>query len=85
MLGSFFSNKQKFLAKIPECDRDPGNTHKLLGIPWSLPDDTLSISFPQEDKDEWTRREIFSSLASIFDPMGLVDPARLSAKYFLRL
>ena len=48
MLGSFFNNEQKFLTKIP--DRDPGNTHKLLWIPWLLPDDTLSISFPQETK-----------------------------------
>ena len=36
------------------------------------------------NKDEWTRREMLSSLASIFDPMGLVDPARLSAKHFFQ-
>ena len=80
----FFSNETEFLEKIPECDRDPGTSHKLLGIPWTLPEDSISISFPQEDKDEWTRRDILSALASIFDPMGHVDPSRLLAKHFFQ-
>ena len=74
------------MAFIPEVDRADQTNLKVLGICWSLSNDTLSIPGLSDDKFEnvFTKREILKVVASIFDPLGYFSPTILLAKLFLQ-
>ena len=52
---------------------------KMLGMVWNKRDDTLGVTFP-EPCEQVTKRGILRSLASVFDPLGLVSPLILIGK-----
>ena len=53
---------------------------KMLGMAWNKIDDTFGITFP-EPFEQVTKRGILRSLASVFDPLGLVSPVTLTGKF----
>ena len=58
---------------------------KVLGIPWDNKRDTLEFDLGQVSKEigktsQPTKRGILSTLASLFDPHGLVSPVAVLAK-----
>jgi hypothetical protein len=56
---------------------------KLLGLPWDKENDNLRIEFPQVETEP-TKRGVLSTLAKVYDPLGLVSPTTLSGKLILR-
>ncbi|KAF8371407.1 hypothetical protein PRIPAC_77836 [Pristionchus pacificus] len=80
-LRDYASNSTSFIQSITESDRAPLGDQKLLGIVWNPSTDALSIripSFPRHKTE--TKRTMLSSNASIFDPVGLLQPLTLQAK-----
>ena len=59
------------------------NESKILGLPWDKAKDTLKVVYPQEYGDV-TKRGILTSLAKIYDPLGLVSPTTLIGKLVYR-
>jgi hypothetical protein len=59
---------------------------KVLGLEWNLESDTLSYRSAKMlcHSLHATKREILKYIASIFDPLGLISPVILDAKYFLQ-
>jgi len=58
---------------------------KTLGINWNLEDDTLRFENSFSKLDEpFTKRTLLSSIARLFDPLGLLGPIILSAKLIMQ-
>ena len=61
---------------------------KVLGLPWKLASDeleiNLNIGIVSEVDDRVTKRTVLSSLAKVFDPLGLVSPVVAKAKSFFQ-
>lgn len=61
---------------------------KFLGIPWNLCTDTLSV--PTENalkklhSSQPTKRLLLSTVACIFDPIGILSPTTINAKVLLQ-
>ena len=55
----------------------------LLGLGWDKKKDVLSVNFPTEEVRP-TKRGVFSKLAKVFNPLGLVLPATLEGKVIYR-
>ena len=57
---------------------------KVLGLPWNCEEDTLHFNFVHVvDKAKGltaTKRNLLSLLASLFDPLGIVSPVKVSMK-----
>ena len=56
---------------------------RALGVAWEVENDVLKFNVRFEEKPS-TRRGILSTVASLFDPLGLVAPALLDAKLVKR-
>eukprot|EP00794_Sanderia_malayensis_P013528 gene13528-biopygen10795 len=60
-----------------------GSETKLLGIKWDKANDELAVIFPASES-EATKRIVLRTMAKIYDPMGIVSPALLTAKVIFR-
>ena len=70
---------------IPECKWQHGEIYTALGVHWSLADDCFRVQVPPTVIDSRiTRRSVLSSIARIFDPLGLVSPVTINAKIFMQ-
>ena len=56
---------------------------KLLGLGWNESEDTIFISFEKKDSEP-TKRGVLQTLASIYDPLGIVSPVTLMGKIIFR-
>ena len=56
---------------------------KILGIHWSDNEDILSIEIPKS-KGKYTKRNILSHLAPIYDPLEFISPVHLLGKILYR-
>jgi len=84
-LREFISNCTEFNEGIPVEDRLEKNKPKILGIPWDIEKDKISLIFPPtEVNTKINKRVVLKQLASIFDPLGIVSPGLLSAKLFFQ-
>nr|XP_039251003.1 uncharacterized protein LOC120328550 [Styela clava] len=93
-LHKFISNNCEVLESIPEDERakdiktldvtvDPLPIERTLGIVWCIESD--DFQFKIEIKDlPFTRRNILSSVSSIFDPVGFLAPVVLRGKMILQ-
>ena len=68
-------------SKVSVDFSEPIN-ERSLGVNWHVNDDQFfySVNPPQEI---YTRRKVLSTVASVFDPMGLVSPFVLLGKQIL--
>ena len=57
---------------------------KILGLPRSKVDDTLSVQFPREEIKTPTKQETLRKLAKIYDPLGLAALITLQGKFIYR-
>ena len=55
----------------------------MLGLKWYKVKDIVTINFPKDDHPV-TRQGIFTKLAKIYDPLGLVSPPTLEGKLVYR-
>ena len=81
---------------IPECERTAGVSEvkirpdkdlpveRTLGVQWNVEHDFFSFSLEPKDKP-CTRRGILSTVASVFDPLGLLAPFVLIGKSILQI
>ena len=64
--------------------KDMGGKTKVLGIGWDTNRDTLEFDLSKVGDEiprtSHTKREILSTLATLFDPQGLVSPVAVTAK-----
>ncbi len=87
-LHKIASNSKSVLSQIQPEDRckDIGGSstiEKTLGVYWCLENDTLHFRITLQSRSP-TRRNILSTVCSIFDPLGMVAPVILSARRILQ-
>jgi hypothetical protein len=89
-LTKWNSNSRKVVESFPVEERAPavrnidlelGNMpdEKILGIQWSLEKDLLAISVKPQEFPR-TRRGVLSSIAVVYDPLGLASPFLLPGR-----
>lgn len=76
-------NEESFAKETLGSKTEEGKT-KVLGIPWDTDADKLMFDLTKLGKVEKdakvTKRTILSSIAKLFDPLGLVSPVVVNAK-----
>ena len=93
-LHKFISNNKAVMESIPSSERaadvkdynltlDDSPSERTLGIKWHIESDCFSFSINLKDKPV-TRRTVLSSVASLYDPLGLVAPFLLVGKGVLQ-
>ena len=87
-LTKFMSSSKKVLAAVPASERanpsfnldlDKLPVERALGMQWNVEDDVFEFKVVDSDKPE-TKRGILSTVASLYDPLGLAAPVTLLAK-----
>ena len=75
------------LSKKVECalmsEDSPLSSEPVLGMKWSVEADTLFFDIAKPDKPN-TRRGVLSSVASLYDPLGLLAPMILRGRSILQ-
>ena len=66
--------------RVIQADKDP----KTLGLIWNPDRDELKYSVKDNTTQRVTKRTILSTIAKIFDPLGLVGPVIIRAKIILQ-
>nr|CAD2193831.1 unnamed protein product [Meloidogyne enterolobii] len=59
------------------------NNVKILGIPWIRENDTIILKLAKFNGKP-TKRTLLSTIAKVYDPLGLVSPIVLQAKFILQ-
>uniref|UniRef100_A0A915P756 DUF5641 domain-containing protein n=1 Tax=Meloidogyne floridensis TaxID=298350 RepID=A0A915P756_9BILA len=59
------------------------NNVKILGIPWARDSDTIILKLAKFNGKP-TKRTLLSTIAKVYDPLGLVSPIVLQAKFILQ-
>ncbi|GFX46290.1 uncharacterized protein TNCV_1372321 [Trichonephila clavipes] len=76
------SELSQYLNEIYDFSRP--NETKTLGVSWDPVKDTFSFKFDVIPRDSYTKRSILSTIARLFDPLGLVGPVVSKAKMFMQ-
>ena len=78
---------RKWQCSHPDIDKswsDGLGEDKVLGMIWNKKEDTVQISFPIiQFSSDITKRSLLTTLASIYDPMGLILPSSIKLKFFI--
>ena len=93
-LHKLVSNSKEVLKEIPESDRADGirdidldldslPLERVLGVQWCIETDCFQFRIVLQDKP-CTRRDILSTINSIFDPLSFVSPPLLQGKSILQ-
>ena len=92
-LHKFTSNSKSVMKSIPNTERqeaksqemyfDDDNLERVLGLQWCTETDTFQFKLRLREKP-LTRRGIISTVASIYDPLGLIAPYTLRGKQILQ-
>ena len=76
--------EQTYAKETLGSHKDTEIGSKVLGIPWDNLNDTLTFDLTRIGKgihvNKPTKRVILSSLATLFDPLGLISPIGVKAK-----
>ncbi|XP_050534989.1 uncharacterized protein LOC126902010 [Daktulosphaira vitifoliae] len=93
-LRKWMSNEPLLLSNIPNADNDPlivlnldGSTTKTLGLCWNPVNDVYlyKVNIERNDNEEAsTKRNVLSTIATIFDPLGLIGPVIIAAKIIMQ-
>ena len=90
-LTKWISNRRQVTESFPEEERataakkvfdlnlDQGPSAKALGVKWDIEKDLFLVDIPVRDFEK-TRRGVLSSVASVFDPLGMTSPLILYGK-----
>ena len=73
----------KLVATKVKVDFSEEINERALGVHWHVNDDNFYYS-AQQPPQIFTRRKVLSTIASVFDPMGLVSPFVLIGKQILQ-
>ncbi|XP_055604362.1 uncharacterized protein LOC129752613 [Uranotaenia lowii] len=94
-LRKYASNYQEVLEQLPESKRalqstvdfDKDQTIKTLGLHWETNTDRLKyviLDSQTEITSTITKRTTLSCIAKLFDPLGLLGPVVVTAKFFMQ-
>ncbi|XP_073831520.1 uncharacterized protein [Musca autumnalis] len=92
-LMKWASNHHTIIKDIPQENLLPLNwldiaedaSTKTLGIRWNISGDFFSFTPPaMEDRDVYTKREVLSTIAKLFDPCGWLAPIIIVAKLVMQ-
>ncbi|KAG1713941.1 hypothetical protein GQR58_002015 [Nymphon striatum] len=83
-LREWNSNDQNVLIHIPKTEKSKDLVCKVLGYLYNTDDDTLGIKNKTLNIEAKTKRNILSSIASIFDPLGFLNPFIIKGKLLMR-
>ncbi|XP_076295805.1 uncharacterized protein LOC143216540 [Lasioglossum baleicum] len=83
------SNEPELLSGLNEELIHPkilgdSTTMKTLGVSWDARRDTIRYSVQQTVTKEVTKRSVLSTIARIYDPLGLLGPITIVAKIFMQ-
>ncbi|XP_071579934.1 uncharacterized protein [Temnothorax nylanderi] len=86
MLHKWNTNEPSILESPSEpTTLEIGKETKTLGVCWNTADDSLQYKIQVMDKSNHvTKRSILSTVAQIFDPLGLMGPTIIRAKIILQ-
>lgn len=91
LLRKWASNYEGVLKSVPEhlrgkamLDLDNEGTAKTLGVKWCRAGDVFQYYIKMENPTPCTKRTILSSIAKIFDPLGLLAPVISAAKMWMQ-
>ena len=90
-LTKFVINDPKLLNEIPEHEKatevlDLGKGQsKVLGVKWNVHDNQIYFSLNIESSEVVTKRQILSTVAKLYDPLGLVIPVLVPGKILLQV
>ena len=93
-LHKFSSNSRTVMDKVPPSERasnmkdldlnfDELPMERALGLQWSVESDTLHFSYTSIDR-QLSRRSVLATVASLYDPLGLIAPYTLQGKKILQ-
>lgn len=92
-LHKIVSNSQELLSGFPPSELSTKKTigkqdesaavERTIGLQWSTEDDAFTFTPESKPKPE-TRRGILSTVASLYDPLGLISPFALRGKSILQ-
>ncbi|GFV64387.1 uncharacterized protein TNCV_2503051 [Trichonephila clavipes] len=60
------------------------NEARTLGVSWDPVRDTFSFKVDVIPSDSYTKRSVLSTIARLFDPLGLVGPVVSKTKMFMQ-
>ncbi|XP_046632671.1 uncharacterized protein LOC124312218 [Daphnia pulicaria] len=94
-LQSWISNSIDFLRAVSRTEPEPDsisahpltgeNTEKVLGIVWDPKADLLGFKVDKMLDSSFSRVDLVSKVASVFDPLGTASPFIVKAKIRLRI
>jgi len=86
-LTKFVTNDEILLQEIDEEDRakevkefNKEVISKALGVRWDVKEDTLKVEVSTTEDEVITRRRMLSTIATMYDPLGIVSPCIITAK-----
>lgn len=89
-LDKWKSNSKELMNEMKGEDTsmviEEQNQQSILGLKWNLKPDIFS--YHKKDitvKEKWTRRTVLGKVASLYDPIGHLEPILLTAKSFVQL
>ncbi|GFU57383.1 uncharacterized protein TNCV_3635621 [Trichonephila clavipes] len=77
-----YSELSQCLNEIYDFSRP--NETKTLGVSWDPVKDTFSFKVDVIPRDPYTKRSVLSTIARLFDSLGLVGPVVSKAKMFMQ-
>ncbi|XP_057296720.1 uncharacterized protein LOC130625638 [Hydractinia symbiolongicarpus] len=85
-LREWLTNSDKVNKKIDPEDQVKSKITKVLGLVWNTITDELSISTKRINSDKLgtTKREVLATIASVYDPLGMLTPGTIKMKIFLQ-
>ena len=90
-LTKFVSNSQELLDSIPpdqrafgDKDIGPADQCNVLGIKWNVDSDEFRFQCAPESKEKISRRDMLRSVATMFDPLGLIAPVLVRGRIILQ-
>jgi len=95
-LAKWVSSSKAVLASIPESERSAGlrkidlsldkeclPTEGALGLLWDAEDDSFAFRVSQKQAP-WTKRGLLSTVCSVYDPLGFLNPFILKGKKLMQ-
>lgn len=90
-LRKWSSNEPRLLEGIPSEFReqsvhiDSNDFVKTLGLSWHPTEDVFRYEYTQKfPNEEISKRRVLSDIATLFDPLGLLNPVVVAAKIFMQ-
>ena len=83
-LREWVSNYPSCLDSLPVEEKSSSELVKVLGYNYDVDWDALQLKQRSLNKEAATKRQIASTLGSVFDPIGVFNPILMQSKLFIR-